>query len=68
MGRIDIIEVPKFVLENLYQTLQTMARIHNSYERETDSDRDIMRDLKCIDKLIKDEEITGMERVEFDQL
>ena len=66
MGRIDIIEVPKFVLENLYQTLQTIARIHNSYERETCIDRDIMRDLKCVDKLIKGEEITGMERVDFD--
>ena len=29
MGGIDIIEVPKFVLKNLYQTLQTIARIHN---------------------------------------
>ena len=66
MGRIDIIKVSKFVLENLYQTLQTIARIHNSYERETCIDRDIMRDLKCVDKLIKGEEITNMERVEFD--
>ena len=66
MGRIDIIKVSKFVLENLYQTLQTIERIHNSYERETCIDRDIMRDLKCVDKLIKGEEITNMERVEFD--
>ena len=66
MGGIDMIEIPKFVLENLYQTLQTIARIHNSCERETCIDRDIMRDLKCVDKLIKGEEITGMERVEFD--
>ena len=66
MGRIDIIEIPKFVLENLYQTLQTIARIHNSYKRETYINRDIMRDLKCVDKLIKGEEITGMERVEID--
>ena len=66
MGGIDIIEVLKFVLENLYQTLQIIARIHNSYERETCVDRDIMRDLKCVDKLIKGEEITGMERVEID--
>lgn len=50
MGGIDIIEIPKFVLENLYQTLQTIARIHNSCERET-----------CIDR-----DITSMERVEFD--
>lgn len=66
MGRIDIIEIPKFVLENLYQTLQTIARIYNLYERETCIDRDIMRDLKCVDKLIKGEEIIGMERVEID--
>ena len=66
MGRIDIIEVPKFILENLYQTLQTITRIHNSYERETCIDRDIMRDLKCIDKLIKGKEIIGMKRAEFD--
>lgn len=66
MGRIDIIEIPKFVLENLYQTLQIIARIHNSCERKTCIDRDIMRDLKCVDKLIKNEEITGIERVEFD--
>ena len=61
-----MIEVPKFILENLYQTLQTIARINNSYERETCIDRDIMRDLKCVDKLIKGEEITGMERLEYD--
>lgn len=66
MGGIDIIEIPKFAFKNLYQTLQTIARIHNSCERETCIDRDIMRDLKCVDKLIKGEEITGMKRVEFD--
>ena len=68
MGRIDIIEISKFVLEIYIKFFKQQQEYIISYERETCINRDIMRDLKCVDKLIKGEGITCMERVEINQL
>lgn len=60
----DKIEVPKYVLESIENTLRRWANYHNSYTKTTCLDRDTIGNLNCIRKLIAGEELTGMERLE----
>lgn len=56
--------VPEFILSNIENTLRLCANHFNSYDKKTCLDRDIVRDLNCIRKILLDREITGLERVE----
>ena len=58
------IEVDRFVLENLENTLRLCANQFNSYTKKTCLDRDIIADLNCVRKLLNGEDITGKERIE----
>lgn len=58
------IKVPRYVLENIENTLRRWANINDSHKKETCLDRDTIGNLVCIKKLLKGEELTGMERLE----
>lgn len=60
----DTKKVPEFILSNIENTLRLCANHFNSYDKKTCLDRDIVRDLNCIRKILLDREITGLERVE----
>ena len=60
----DKIEVPKYVLESIENTLRRWANCHNSYTKTTCLDRDTIGNLNCIKKLLAGEELTGNERLE----
>jgi len=59
----EIIEVPKWVLESIEDTLRIQYDI---YERKTDTcqKRNIRESLILAHKLLNGDEITGMERTE----
>ena len=61
---METIQVPKYVLESIENTLRRWANINNSYRKESCLDRDTIGNLVCIEKLLKGEELTGMERLE----
>ena len=58
------IEVPKYVLENMYNTLRLCANHFNSYNKKTCLDRDIIGNMVCINKILNGEKLTGLERTE----
>lgn len=57
-------EVPKYIIENIENTLRLTANQFNSYDKKTCLDRNIIRDLICCRKLLNGEKITGLERLE----
>ena len=61
---MEEIKVPKYVLESIKDTLRICANINNSYLKSTCIDRDIISNLNCIRKLLNNEKLTGMERLE----
>lgn len=61
---MEEIKVPKFVLENIENTLRLWANTYNCYDRGTCLHRDTIGNLNAVRKLLKGKEITGMERIE----
>lgn len=61
---MQTINVPKYVLESIENTLRRWSNIHNCYKKETCLDRDTIGNLIEIDKLLNGKELTGMERLE----
>jgi hypothetical protein len=59
-----MVEVEKYILENIENTLRLCANHFNSYSRTTCLDRDIIMCLNCTRKLLNGMEITGKERIE----
>ena len=59
-----MVEVEKYILENIENTLCLCANHFNSYSRATCLDRDIIMCLNCARKLLNGMEITGKERIE----
>lgn len=58
------LEIEKYVLVNLENTLRLCANHFNSYDRKTCLDRDIIGNLNCIRKILNGEELNGRERIE----
>lgn len=58
------IDVERWVLEKVENTLRLCANHFNSYEKKTCLDRDIIGDLNRIRKLLNGQELNGMERTE----
>ena len=58
------IEVERYILEKIENTLRLCANHFNSYDKKTCLDRDIIADLNCVRKLLNGEDITGKERIE----
>ena len=58
------IEVDRYILEKIENTLRLCANHFNSYNKKTCLDRDIIADLNCVRKLLNGEDITGKERIE----
>ena len=58
------IEVDRYILEKIENTLRLCANHFNSYDKKTCLDRDIIADLNCVRKLLNGEDITGKERIE----
>lgn len=63
MENEKIIEVPKWILETIEDTLRIEWN-NGANKLETCQDRNIKECLNCVRKLLKGEEITGMERLE----
>lgn len=63
MENEKIIEVPKWILETIEDTLQIEWN-NGANKLETCQDRNIKESLNFVRKLLKGEEITGMERLE----
>lgn len=61
---MEEIKVPKFVLENIENTLRLWANTYDSYKKETCLDRETIGALNAVRKLLKGKEVTGMERLE----
>ena len=59
-----MIEVDRYILENIENTLRQCANHFNSYKKTTCLDRDIISNLNCVRKILNGEEITGKERCE----
>ena len=59
-----MIEVDRYILENIENTLRLCANHFDSYKKTTCLDRNIISDLNCVRKLLNGEEITGKERIE----
>ena len=65
MNREDNVAVPRWVLENIEDTLRIQNNINIDIgSGETCQDRNIRQSLNCVRKLLKGEEITGKERFE----
>ena len=62
----EIIGVPRWVLENIENTLRIQNNINLDEEKsgETCQDRNIKQSLNCVRKLLRGIELTGMERLE----
>ena len=58
------IEVERYILEKIENTLGLCANHFNSSDKKTCLDRDIIADLNCVRKLLNGEDITGKERIE----
>lgn len=58
------IDVERWVLEKVENTLRLCANHFNSQEKKTSLDRDIIADLNRIRKLLNGQELSGMERNE----
>lgn len=58
------IDVERWVLEKVENTLRLCANHFNSHEKKTSLDRDIIADLNRIRKLLNGQELSGMERNE----
>ena len=62
------IKVPRWVLENIEDTLRIQYNIYlEGLKRgigQTCQDRNVIRDLNCVRKLLKGIELTGGERTE----
>ena len=58
------IDVERWVLEKVENTLRLCANHFNSYEKKTCLDRDIIGDLNRIRKLLNGQELSGLERTE----
>ena len=58
------IEVDRYILEKIENTLRLCANHFNSYNKKTCLDRDIIADLNCVRKLLNGDDITGKERIE----
>ena len=58
------IEVERYILEKIENTLRLCANHFNSYDKKTCLDRDIIADLNCVRKLLNGDDITGKERIE----
>ena len=58
------IEVDRYILEKIENTLRLCANHFNSYDKKTCLERDIIADLNCVRKLLNGEDITGKERIE----
>lgn len=61
---MEEINVPKFVLERIENTLRLANNIHESYKKETCFDRNVIESLNFVRKLLSGKEITGKERCE----
>lgn len=59
-----MLEVDKYILENIENTLRLCANHFNSYEKRSCLDRDIISSLNCVRKILNGDEITGKERCE----
>lgn len=57
-------EVDKYVLERIENTLRLCANHFNSYEKKSCLDRDIIGCLNYTRKLLNGDELTGLERCE----
>ena len=61
----EIIGVPRWVLENIEDTLRIQNNINlDKKSGETCQDRNIKQSLNCVRKLLRGIELTGMERLE----
>lgn len=62
----ETIGVPRWVLENIEDTLRIQNNINLDEEKsgETCQDRNIKQSLNCVRKLLRGIELTGMERLE----
>ena len=58
------IDVERWVLEKVENTLRLCANHFNSQEKKSSLDRDIIADLNRIRKLLNGQELSGMERNE----
>ena len=56
------IDVERWVLEKVENTLRLCANHFNSYEKKTSLDRDIIGDLNRIRKILNGQELNGLER------
>lgn len=64
-NRKEIIEVPRWVLEKIEDTLRIQNNINlDKKSGETCQDRNIKQSLNCVRKLLRGIELTGMERLE----
>lgn len=63
--RKEEIGVPRWVLENIENTLRIQYNINDDKKTdETCQDRNIKESLNCVRKLLRGQELTGMERLE----
>jgi hypothetical protein len=60
----DKIEVDRYILIRIENTLRLCANTLNSYDKNTCLDRDIIADLNRVRKILNGQEITGLERFE----
>lgn len=58
------IDVERWVLEKVENTLRLCANHFNSQEKKTSLDRDIIADLNRIRKILNGQELSGLERTE----
>lgn len=58
------IEVDRYILANIENTLRLCANTFNSYNKNTCLNRDIIADLNRVRKLLNGQEITSLERFE----
>lgn len=64
-NREEIIEVPRWVLEEIENTLRIQNNISiEEGKDQTCQDRNIKQSLNCVRKLLRGIELTGMERIE----
>ena len=63
--RKELIEIPRWALENIENTLRIQHNINDDKKTgETCQDRNIKESLNVVRKLLRGEELTGMERLE----
>ncbi len=61
---METLNVEKYVLVSIENTLRLCANHFNSYERKTCLDRDIIANLNCVRKILNGTELNGKERIE----